>query len=310
MMANRVHQFVSPSVISYEDIAVSNPGAGEVLVRVSASGVGPWDGWIRSGKSVLLQPLPLTLGADLSGTIEAVGDAVGNFKVGDEVFGVANPRFTEANAEYAIAAAGMLAMKPRRVGHIEAASIPVVAVTAWQMLFEHGLVAPGRTVLVLGAAGNVGTYAVQLACLVRARVVAVAGAGDADYLKGLDADEVIDYRSGGFEDDLEPVDVVIDTVGGEMQKRSFAVLRPGGVLVSAVSQPDASEAASRGVSAMFILVNVNSTALGKIATMFEAGELEANIGTVLPLAEARTAHEMLEGMRSRPRGKIVLTAGT
>ena len=304
MMANRVHRFGAPSVISYEDIVAPDPGAGEVLARVSASGVGPWDGWIRTGKSVLPQPLPLTLGADLSGTIEAVGDGVADFQVGDEVFGVASPRFTGANAEYAVAAAGMLALKPRRLGHIEAASMPVVAVTAWQMLFEHAHIAPGQIVLVTGAAGNVGAYAVQLARLARARVIAIASANDFDYVQNLGADEVIDARS--VTDDFEPVDAVIDVVGGEMQERAFAALRSGGVMVSAVSQPDAQQAARRGVRTSFMLVNVSSRALASLAQLVEAGDLAAHVGAVLPLSGARQAHEMLDGMRSRPRGKIVL----
>jgi NADPH:quinone reductase-like Zn-dependent oxidoreductase len=146
--ANRIHRFGSPEVIVLEPIERPVAGAGEVLVRVEAAGVGPWDAWIRAGKSVLPQPLPLTLGSDLSGVVAAVGAGVSGLAVGDEIFGVTNGRFTGGYAEYAVASAGMVARKPRRLSHVEAAALPVIAVTAWQMLFDHARVAPGQTVLV------------------------------------------------------------------------------------------------------------------------------------------------------------------
>ncbi len=306
MKANRIHRFGPPEVIVFEDVGKPEPGEGEVLVAVKASGAGPWDAWIRVGTAKIDQPLPLTLGSDLSGVVEAVGPGVTEFQAGDEVFGITNSRFTEANAEYAVAAVGMIAIKPRKLGFIEAASMPVVAVTAWQMLFDHARLAPGQTVLIHGAAGSVGAYAVQFARMVRARVIATASARDIDYVYGLDADEVIDFRASRFEDGLDPVDVVIDLVGGDVQRRSLSVLKPGAILVSAVSKPDEGEAKRRGVRAEFILVDVTTAALTRIAGMVDAGEIATSVGAVLPLAELRTAHEMMEGMRTRPRGKIVL----
>ena len=214
MKANRIHQFGPPEVIVFEDVERPEPGFGEVLVRVEASGAGPWDCWVRAGSSVLPQPLPLTLGADLSGVVEAVGPSVVAFKPGDELFGVTNARFTGANAEYALASTAMIALKPGRLGFIEAASMPVVAVTAWQMLFDHAGLVPGETVLVHGGAGNVGSYAVQFARLAGARVVATASAQDIDKVQALGAEKVIDFRAQRFEEELKDVDVVIDTVGG------------------------------------------------------------------------------------------------
>jgi NADPH:quinone reductase-like Zn-dependent oxidoreductase len=154
--ACRVHSFGPPEVITMEDIARLEPGEGEVLVRVKAAGVGPWDAWIRAGKSALPHPLPLTLGSDLSGVVETLGARVTAFEPEDHVFGVTNPRFIGAYAEFAVVSAGMIAKKPARLGDIEAASIPVVAVTAWQALFEQADLAHGQTVLIHGAAGNVG----------------------------------------------------------------------------------------------------------------------------------------------------------
>ena len=307
--ACRVHRFGPPEVITLEDIESPEPSEDEVLVRVKAAGVGPWDAWIRAGRSAVPQPLPLTLGSDLSGTVEAVGSKVTAFKPGDAVFGVTNPRFTDAYAELAAASAKMIATKPARLSDVDAASVPVVAVTAWQALFGHAHLASGQTVLIHGAAGNVGAYAVQLAHWAGLRVIATAGAPDAAYVRSLGADEVIDLRAERFEEEANAVEAVVDLVGGETQTRSFSVLRPGGVLVSAVSQPDQVMAAQHCVEAMFFLVDVTTAFLSRIAEMIDAGELSTNVGAVLPLASARAAHEMLEGSRARPRGKIVLRIG-
>lgn len=309
MKACRVHHFGTPDVISVEDVDQPHFGESEVLVRVHAAGVGPWDGWIRAGKSVLPQPLPLTLGSDLSGIVEAVGAAVTALKPGTEVFGVTNRQFTGAYAEYATASVGMIAAKPVRLSDAEAASVPVVAVTAHQALFEHAKLVAGQTVLINGAAGGVGAYAVQMARQAGLRVMATASARDVEAVQGLGAHDVLDYRAVRFEDAVNGIDAVIDLVGGEVQARSFAVLKPGGILVSAVSKPDQELAAKHGVRALFFLVNVTTAHLTQISTMIGAGDLEVNVGAILPLADARVAHEMLEGSRSRPRGKIVLSAG-
>jgi NADPH:quinone reductase-like Zn-dependent oxidoreductase len=309
MKASRIHRFGPPEVLRFEEVDRPAPGPGEVLVRVEAAGVGPWDGWVRAGRSVLPHPLPLTLGADLSGVVEEVGAGVRAFAPGDPVFGVTNAAFTGAHAERAVAEAGRLAPRPRRTGPVEAASVPVVAVTAWQMLFEHARVAPGQTVLVQGAAGNVGSYAVQLARWAGARVLATAGARDLDAVRALGAEQVVDFRASRFEERIEPVDVVIDTVGGATQERSLALVRPGGALVSAVSEPDREAAERGGVRASFLLVDVTTPRLERIAERIDAGELETCVGTVLPLPDARRAHEMLEGSEPRPRGRIVLRVG-
>jgi len=307
--AVRVEKFGPPDVITLGDIDCPVPGAGEVLIRVNAAGVGPWDAWIRAGKSLLPQPLPLTLGSDLSGVVAACGPGVAAFRPGDAVFGVTNPKFTGAQAEYAIADAGMIALKPPSLDDIDAASIPVVAVTAWQALFEQAKLTRGQTVLIHGAAGNVGAYAVQFARDAGLHVIATAGPADMGYVGCLGAPTVIDYRAGRFEDSVTAADAVIDLVGGDTQTRSFAVLKPGGVLVSAVSEPDQALAARHDVRAAFFLVHVATEPLRRIAAMAVRGALRTNIGAVLPLAAARTAHEMLEGTRPHPRGKIVLRVG-
>ena len=306
MKAWRVHAFGPPEAMRFERVARPAPGAGEVLVKVHAAGVGPWDGWIRSGKSALPQPLPLTLGSDLSGVIEAVGLDVTGLQIGDSVYGVTNPRFIGAYAEYAVASAAMIARKPASLGHVEAASVPVIAVTAWQGLFDESRLTKGQTVLIHGGAGNVGAYAVQMARGAGLRCIATAGTAEVDQVRSLGADTVVDYRTQRFEDVARDVDVVLDLVGGETQQRSFQVLRPGGKLISAVSQPDPALAERHGVEARFFLVKVTTEHLTRLAAMIARVELRTRVGLVLPLAEARDAHLVLEGQRSAPKGKIVL----
>lgn len=307
MKAGRIHRFGPPDVIVIDDVAVPAQGVDEVLVRVRAAGVGPWDGWIRSGKSVLPQPLPLTLGSDLSGVIIQVGKDVTDFHAGDEVFGVTNPQFTGACAEYAVASAGMLARKPHSLDHVQAASVPVVAVTAWQMLFTHAGLTSGQSVLILGGAGNVGGYAIQFARRKGLRVVATGFSRQLDELRGLGANQVVAVDGGQFEEAVGPVDAVIDTIGGEWQSRSMHVVKPGGIVVSAVSQPDVEDAARRGIRALFILVRVNTAALDEIAQIIDGAGLQPRVGLVLPMAGLIRAHELLEGMHTpRPAGKIVI----
>jgi NADPH:quinone reductase-like Zn-dependent oxidoreductase len=304
MKAARIHKFGSPEVVVIDELPRPSPRAGELLVRVAAAGVGPWDAIIREGKSEVSPQPPLILGSDLSGVVEAVGSEVTEFKSGDEVYGVTNPQFCGAWAEYALAEAKMIARKPQRLTHVEAASVPVVAVTAWQMLFEYAQVTAGQRVLILGAAGNVGAYAVQLAHGVGLHVIATAGAADLEYVRSLGADRALDYRAAKIEEIAPPVDVVLDLVGGDTQARSFRILKPGGILVSVVSAPPAS--LRTDVRSVFFYVDVTTARLNTISKLLESGKLTTQVGTVLPLADARVAHEMLAGAPHK-RGKIVLT---
>src|SRR5205085_7496143 len=193
MMVWRVHEFGPPDVMRFERIPRPRPRPGDVLVKVKAAGVGPWDGWIRAGKSALPQPLPLTLGSDLSGEVVAVES--GDLRAGDQVYGVTNPQFVGAYAEYALASAAMVSRKPTSLTHIEAASVPVIAVTAWQALFDQAQLKAGQTVVIHGAAGNVGAYAIQLARRAGVRTIATASAEDMAFVHDLGADMVIDYQS-------------------------------------------------------------------------------------------------------------------
>jgi NADPH:quinone reductase-like Zn-dependent oxidoreductase len=305
MKAVRVHRFGGPEVISFDDVPKPEPGRGEVVVRVNAAGIGPWDALIRSGKSALPQTLPLILGSDISGVIDSLGPGVANLKVGDEVFGITNECFTGAYAEYAVAKASMIAAKPKMLNHVHAASVPVVAVTAWQMIFDFAQLSSGQAVLVHGGAGNVGGYAVQLAKRAGAVVIATASVENDSYVRRLGADGVIDYRARRFEERVKEIDAMLDTVGGETLDRSYGVLKRGGIVVSSAAQPSKERAEQYGVRAVFFLVQVTTERLTMIGEMIDAGALQSEVGEVLWLDEARRGHEMLEGAPHR-RGKIVI----
>lgn len=305
MRAARIHRFGPPEVIVLDDVTRPAPDPDQVLLRVAAAGVGPWDALIREGKSAVKVPLPLTLGSDLSGIVEMTGGNVHHLKPGDEAYGATNPQFVGAYAEYALASANMIAQKPASLSFDQAASAPVVAVTAWQMLFDYAKAQPGQSVLIQGAGGNVGAYAVQLARQAGIRVFATASSGDISFVESLGADTAVDYKASRFEDVVPRVDIVLDLVGGDTRHRSFAVVKPGGILVSAVSRPTPEDDRSRGVRAVFFLVEVNSERMGKLTDLFDKGKLKTNMGTVLSMDQARAAHEMLAG-KPHLRGKIVL----
>jgi NADPH:quinone reductase-like Zn-dependent oxidoreductase len=302
MKAVRIHRFGPPEVVIVEDIPKPSPGKGEVLVRVAAAGVAPWDAIIREGKSKVSPQPPLTLGSDLSGFVEAVGDDVSEFTIGDEVYGVTNPQFCGAQAEFAIALAGMIAPKPRGLNHLEAASAPVVAVTAWQMLFEYAQVKRGDTILITGAAGNVGAYAVQMALDAGMRVIAVGRAADEELLRGFGVETILDSSAANFETSLPQVDAVLDTVGGDTLQHCSGAVKPGGRLVSVVTAQIPQPAR---VQPVFFYAEVTNERLRTVTNLFEKRAITARVGSVLPLEEARSAHEMLDGAPHKS-GKIVL----
>jgi NADPH:quinone reductase-like Zn-dependent oxidoreductase len=306
MKAARIHEFGSPDVIRIDDVPPPMPNEGEILVRVAAAGVGPWDALFRERKIAVSSPLPLILGSDLSGVVEATGPGVTKFRAGDEVYGVTNSQFLGAYAQYALASEKMMAQKPRSLSFVEAASAPVVAVTAWQMLFDYAQAKAGQTVLIHGAGGNVGAYAVQMARNAGLEVFATASSKDLDYVRELGAATAIDYRETHFEDVVRAVDIVLDTVGGDTCVRSIGVLKPGGILVSVVSSPMPEDiAAKAGVRAVYFIVDVTTDRLNTIAELFDSKKLVPQVGTVLPLADAQVAHQMLAGA-PHGRGKIVL----
>src|SRR4030095_8494903 len=283
MKAARILKFGPPNVITNDDLPRPEPAAGQLLVRVKAAGVGNWDALVREGK-IPNEPLPLILGYELSGIVEATGAEVRGFKAGEEIYGSTSEQLTGAYAEYALPLARMMAKKPKTLNFIEAASAPVVTVTAWQMLFEYAQVTAGQTVLILGAAGNVGAYAVQLASQAGLHVVATAASADLDYVRSLGAEKAVDYKKERFEESMTGFDVVIDTVGGDAQQRSVRVLKTGGILVSVVSPVPETTQKRYGIRAAYFYVDVTTARLNKITELFDRRKLATNVGTVIQMA--------------------------
>lgn len=305
MRAARIHGFGPPEVIQVEDAPIPTPGSGEVVVRVDFAGVGNWDALIRSGRSALAYRFPLILGSDLAGTVESAGPGVDGLHPGDDVFGVTNSQFSGACAELALASARSLARRPRSLQPRDAGGVPVVADTAWEMLFDRAGATAGQSVLILGAGGNVGGFAVQLARRAGLQVYGTAGASDLDYVRGLGAERVFDHRSQNFQRELSDLNIVLDLVGGDSRRRALEILRPDGILVSSVAPVRIEELPESSVRTVFFLADVRSDRLTRLAELFDRNELRPRTGTVLPLDQVREAHQMLAGAPHEP-GKIVL----
>jgi NADPH:quinone reductase-like Zn-dependent oxidoreductase len=293
MHAIRIHEFGGPNVLIDEVIPRPTPGPGEVLVRVRAVGVNPYDWKLRKGTFPSGIKFPMTPGSEIAGTI-ATGP-----RAGQDVFSALG-RFG-AYAEYVVANPSVLADKPSSLDYVQAASVPVGSQTAWQALFDRGQLNTGQTVLIHAAAGVVGLFAVQLAKWKGAEVIATASAANADFVRELGADTVIAYDRERFEDKARDVDLVIDPIGGETQERSFGVIKPGGALIALTSPPPQRP----GIHAEIMSSKPSADLLGRIGALIDHGTLRTFVAEVLPLAEAARAHEDGERGHHSP-GKIVL----
>jgi NADPH:quinone reductase-like Zn-dependent oxidoreductase len=305
MKAVRIHSYGGPEVLQYEEVALPRAAAGEVLLRVHAVGVNPADWKTRRGPARPGATLPMILGWDVSGTVEASGPDVTQFQEGDAVYGMI--RFPQAGAtyaEYVAAPAAHLAHKPATINHIHAAAVPLAGLTAWQALIEKAHVTAGQTVLILGAAGGVGHLAVQIARSQGAHVLGTASTRNIEFLHSLSVDQAIDYTMTPIENAVSNVDVVFDTVGGETRERSLSVIKQGGTLVSIVFGRSSAEQVAASINVQGMLVHPDAVQLAQIGQLIDAGKVHITVETVLPLAEARKAHELSE--RHRTRGKIVL----
>jgi len=297
-----IHAFGGPKTLCCEDVLPPEAAPGEVLVRVHAAGVNPFDWKVREG---LFGPLPLPhiLGCDFSGIVEALGPGVTDFFVGQPVFG--HSGFGGAFAELVAAPAGNLAPKPPSVDDIEAAATPLCALTAWQALFEMADLQSGQKVLIHGGAGGVGMFAVQLAVRHGASVIATASGRNLPILRQLGAQQTIDHVAARFEDVVKNVDVVLDLIGGETLERSWKVLKPGGRLISTVSIPSPQKAMLCGVRARKMQTQTRADELTYMGDMLANGEIKVMVDRVLPLSRASEALEM--SRRGHVRGKLVLT---
>ncbi len=303
MKAVRIHAYGGPDVLAYEDAPRPAPKDGEILVRIHAAGVNPVDWKVCEGymKEVWPAQFPLILGYDVAGTVEAVGANVTEFAIGDAVFSMIR---SGGYAEYAAFPATSAARKPQSLDFVGAASLPLAALTAWQALFDHARLAAGQTVLIHAAAGGVGHLAVQIAKDKGAHVIATASARNQDFVRSLGADQVIDYSADKFEDMVHDVDVVLDTMGGDTQERSWGVLRPSGILVSIVSPDTQQQAKAHGKRGLVMLAQDSGAQLAEIAALIDAGKLKPHVERVFALAEARQAQEISQ--QGHVRGKLVL----
>ncbi|HEY1764341.1 MAG TPA: NADP-dependent oxidoreductase [Opitutaceae bacterium] len=304
MKAVRIHSFGSSEVMQIEEVATPKPMPGEILIRVCAASVNPVDYKVRSGQ---FRPpglhMPLTLGRDVSGVVEAVGRGVSEIDVGDEVFALLD-RDHGGYAEFVIVRSDSVAAKPASLDHVHAAAVPLAAITAWQGLFDHGNLKRGERVLIHGAAGGVGHFAVQFARNKGAYVIVTARQEDIGLMKTLGADEVIDYQKDRFEDRATDVDLVFDLVAGETQNRSWHTLKKGGHLVSTLPVQDKGQGAPSGVTGESYMAEPNRWELEEIARLIDNRKVQVVVQETLPLAEARRAHEFLE--HEHVRGKVVL----
>jgi NADPH:quinone reductase-like Zn-dependent oxidoreductase len=307
MKAVRIHGRGGPDHLVYEDAPPPHPGPGEVLVRAYAAGIIAtelnWDEtYHTTAGSPRVLPIP---GRDLSGVVEEVGPGATTLVKGSEVYALLGYGRDGAQADYTIALPNELVPKPSTLDHVQAAAVPLSALTAWQALFGHAHLAAGQTVLIHGGAGGVGVFAVQLAHWAGAQVIATSSARNRDFLRELGANEIIDYTTTRFEAVAQGVDLVFDLVGGDTLQRSWQVIKPGGVLVSVVSPPPpAAVAKEHDVRFAWFVVEPNREQLLKIGALIEAGQLHPVIDTVFPLAEARQAYE--QAAKGHTRGKIVL----
>ncbi len=300
--------FGGPEVLEIAEVDLPQPVPTEVLVRVHAIGLNPVDGIIRAGIFPLLGQPPFILGWDISGVVERVVPGVTRFQPGDEVYGMPFfPRAASAYAEYVAAPSRQLARKPASIDHAHAAAIPLAGLTAWQMIVDIADVQPGQRVLIHGAGGGVGHLAVQIAKARGAYVIGSASAGTHDFVRGLGADELIDYRAVDFATAVRDVDAVFEVIGGGYAERSLQVLRPGGLLVTAVERSNAElEAKTKAAGRRFagISVEPDHVGLAKLAELVDDGLLRPHVEYAMPMEDVAKAHALFD---TGLKGKIVLT---
>ncbi len=314
MKAVQIHAFGDVDVLTYEDVERPEPQAGEVLVRVRAAGINPVD-WVSREFPVPIttgaKDLPYILGWDISGEVVALGEGVTQFAIGDEVYGM--PRFPQeakAYSEYVTAPVSDLALKPEHLTHQQAAGVPLAALTAWQALFDVAHLQAGQTVFIAGGAGGVGHFAIQLAKWKGAQVITTTSTRNVEFVRHLGADVVIDYTKQAFEDVVKNVDVVLDTIGEDVLRRSFQVVKRGGLIVSLPGHKGVKElgeqlAPQYDVAFVLIRVHPSGEQMAEMAKLFDAGQLKVHLDAVFPLQDVAQAHKLSEG--GHVRGKIVLT---
>ena len=306
MKAIVVHEYGGLDALKYEDTPRPEPKENQVLVKVIAAGVNPVDGLIRSGKFAKFfgTTLPLVPGYDIAGIVEKTGAKIEKLKKGDAVYAYIGLEEGGGYAEYAVVTEKEAAPKPKAASFVEAAAVPVVALTAWQALFDTAKLSAGQSVLVHGGSGGVGSFAIQFAKLRGAKVFATASTHNQDFLKQLGADTAIDYTTQKFEDVAKDVDVVLESVGKDTLARSYGVVKKGGILVSLIGPPDKTELDKHGIRGAALGVEPNSSELAEIANLIDQKKIKVTVSQTYPLAEAAKAEEQAD--TGHTRGKIVL----
>ncbi len=304
MKAVVAHQYGAPEVLKFEEIPRPEPKENEALVRVIASGVNPADPLTLSGKYAreFGTHLPLIPGYDIAGIVEKTGANITKLKIGEAVYGY--PTFGGGWADYVTVKEYEVAAKPKSLNFVEAAAVPMGALTAWQALVDTAHLHPGQTILIHGGSGGVGSFAVQIAKARGARVIATASTANQDLLKQLGADAAIDYTKTRFEDVVKDVDAVLDPVGKETLARSYGVVKKGGIVMSLVARPDPAEFQKRGIRGAGISVHPDAADLAEIARLIDAGNIKPIVTQVLPLSNAIAAQE--QAATHHTRGKVVL----
>jgi len=299
-----MHAVGGPEALGVDDLPMPEPHDDEVVLKVHAASVNPIDWKMRSGQTGITEDkLPIVLGRDVSGTVETCGPAVHTLKKGDPIYATLG-RGRGGYAEYVVVKAVEAAAKPNSLNHIQAAAVPLAALTAWQGLFDQGGLQAGERVLIHGGAGGVGHFAIQFAKAKGAFVATTVSGQDIDFVKGLGADQAIDYKTQRFEDEVKDIDLVFDLIGGETQERSWAVLKDGGRMVSTLAQPSEEKARQHNARAVVYRAEPNSAELGEITRLIDEGKVCPMVQATFPLAEAGKAQQKLE--QEHTQGKIVL----
>ncbi len=309
MKAVRIHKYGNADELLYEDAPMPTVKADDVLIKVVAASVNPVDWKIREGhlKEMVSYSMPVILGWDVSGVVKSVGKNVSKFKVGDAVFSRPDIKRNGTYAEFIAVKADEVTFKPKTISHIEAASLPLAGITAWEALFTTAKLSANQRVLIHAGSGGVGSLAIQLAKSRGAYVMATTSAKNLALVESLGADEVIDYHHQRFEEIVKDVDVVFDTIGGEVQENSWSVLKPDGILVSIVSPPSEKLAAKHKVRSAFVFIEPNAEILMQIAELVDEGKVRPIVGAEFALADIAKAHALSESGHSV--GKIVLYVG-
>ena len=306
MKATVAHQWGGPQALKFEDGGIPTPKENEMLVKVFASGVNSFDGTLLTGKyaKIFGTQLPWTPGYDIAGTVEKIGAKVSKFKAGDSIYAFISISNGGGYAEYTLAKENQAALKPTTLSFAEAAGVPSVALTAWQALVDKANVQAGQTVLIQGASGGVGMFAIPIAKLRGAKVFATASTANQDFLKQLGADVAIDYKTQKFEEIAKNVDVVVDGVGGETLKRSYPIVKKGGILVALVGRVDQAQLDKYGIRGVSLEAEYNGDQLGEIGKLIDAKKIKVVVSETFPLADAATG--LTKANTGHARGKIVL----